>query len=251
MRSKIFLAVLAVIVIITLGAVIVVGKHKAARTGEVIHEPRSAHGFSRIEVNGLAEVTLRQGTREGVTVEGAASQSTGIETAVHDGTLVISTGQAGHLADWLRSGTDARTPHIVVDFVKLDRIESAGAIKVTAATIHTDQLDLDFAGACSLRIDDLHATHLRFEGSGAIKAEIAGAVDTQDVDLSGAGSYQASRLASNRAMIEVSGAGKAFVNAKTFLRATLSGAAVVEYVGDPQIEQEVSGLSKIVRRDAP
>jgi len=247
MRVKIFLAILAVIVIATLGAVAMKSRHRSAPIAEPIHETRSVSGFNRIKIEGLAEVTLRQGTREGVSVEGAP----GVETHVRNGTLEVSVGGSGHLSDWFILNKQARSTHIVIDVININRIESAGAVKLNAASIRSDQLDLDFAGACSLRIDDLQATHLHLDGSGAVMADIAGAVDTQDVDLSGAGSYQAPRLVSNRAVIRVSGAGKAFVNVKTFLKVDLSGASAVEYLGEPKIEQDVTGISKVVRRDAP
>jgi hypothetical protein len=250
MRVKIFLATLAVIVIATLGAVALMGKNRTSQATHFVRESLPVTDFNRIEINGLAEVTLRQGSRQEVTVEGAALQAANIATEVHNGTLEITVIEHGHLTDWLRSGGHGATPHITVDLIKIDRIESAGAVKITASSLRTETLDLDFAGACSLRIDDLQATHLKLDGSGAIKADIAGTVDTQDIDLSGAGTYQASRLVSNRAKVEVSGAGKAFVNAKTFLKVDLSGAAIVEYLGDPKIEQDISGISKIVRRDA-
>jgi hypothetical protein len=115
-------------------------------------------------------------------------------------------------------------------------------------TLHDRLSQLDFAGACKLKIGDLQATKLRLDGAGAIKAEIAGKVTDQDIDLSGAGSYLAAELVSDTAGVRVSGAGKAIVNAKTLLRADISGAGLVEYTGNPRLEQEISGIGKIRRR---
>jgi hypothetical protein len=94
----------------------------------------------------------------------------------------------------------------------------------------------------------LQATRLRLDGAGAIKAEIAGRVAEQSIDLSGAGSYQAVDLISDNVAVQVSGAGKAIVNAKTLLKADISGAGLVEYAGNPRLEQEISGIGKIRRR---
>ena len=75
-----------------------------------------------------------------------------------------------------------------------------------------------------------------------------GAASAQAADLSGAGSYLAVDLISDNVAVQVSGAGKAIVNAKTLLRADISGAGLVEYTGNPRLEQEISGIGKIRRR---
>ena len=64
-----------------------------------------------------------------------------------------------------------------------------------------------------------------------------------------AGSYQASKLASEEAVIEVSGAGKAVVNATNSLEVDISGAGAVEYLGDPKVKQSISGIGKVRRRE--
>jgi hypothetical protein len=87
------------------------------------------------------------------------------------------------------------------------------------------------------------------EGSGATKVELTGKVGVQVVDLSGAGSYLARGLESDRVEVHVSGAGKAFVNAKTSLAVEISGAGLVEYSGNPKLEQDISGVGKVRRRE--
>jgi hypothetical protein len=148
----------------------------------------------------------------------------------------------------MTGGSATRTPRIAIDLIQLERIEAAGAVNIVADSLKVNELRLDFAGACKLKIGDLQATKLRLDGAGAIKAEIAGKVTDQDIDLSGAGSYLAAELVSDTAGVRVSGAGKAIVNAKTLLRADISGAGLVEYTGNPRLEQEISGIGKIRRR---
>ena len=217
---------------------------------ELAREARPLSGFSRIEIEGQADVTLKQGASEGVTIEAPAQLMPRIRTEIRDRTLIISPEGQRHWWDWVVGGGATRSPRITIDFTRLERIEAAGAIKLTADTIKADDLRLDFAGACTLRVADLQAARLRLDGSGAVKAELSGKVGTQFVDLSGAGSYQAAELVSDSAVLRVSGAGKAMVNVATKLKVEVSGAGKVEYVGDPKVEQEVSGVAKITRRDA-
>jgi hypothetical protein len=246
---KIFVIVIVGVIIATLAAVATLATtRRHAPVGESQRETRVLTGFSRIEIVGMADVRLRQGTTEGATVEATGQLLPRIRTEVRDRTLFIDVAQERQWSDWMHWSGSRRTPRVTVDFIKLERLESAGAVKIVAESIRADELRLDFSGASSVRIANLQASGLRLEGSGATKAELAGKVGTQFVDLSGAGSYSATGLESDRAEVHVSGAGKAFVNAKTSLAVEISGAGLVEYLGDPKLEQDISGVGKVRRR---
>jgi hypothetical protein len=215
---------------------------------DVVRETRAVSGFSRIEIDGQADITLRQGATEGLTLEATAQGLKQIRTEVRGRTLRISLVDQSHWWQWMTGGSATRTPRIAIDLIQIERIEAAGAVNIVADTLKANELRLDFAGACKLKIGDLQATRLRLDGAGAIKAEISGKVAEQSIDLSGAGSYQAVDLISDNVAVQVSGAGKAIVNAKTLLKADISGAGLVEYTGNPRLEQEISGIGKIRRR---
>ena len=212
---KTVVIVIVGVIIATLAAVATLATTRRQPVGESQRETRVLTGFSRIEIVGMADVRLRQGTTEGATVEATGRLLPRIRTEVRDRTLFIDVAQERQWSDWMHWSGPRRTPRVTVDFIKLERLESAGAVKIAAESIRADELRLDFSGASSVRIANLQASGLRLEGSGATKVELAGKVGTQFVDLSGAGSYSATGLESDRAEVHVSGAGKAFVNAKT------------------------------------
>jgi len=227
------------------------GAGTPATAAEPVRETRVASGFSRIDIDGQADVILRQGTSEGVTIEASAQALRNIDTDVHRKTLSISLSDQRHWWDWILGGGATRSPRITIDFINLERIEAAGSVNFTASTLKTSDLRLDLAGASTLRIGDLQASRLRLDGAGAIKAELAGNVAAQFIDLSGASSYQAGGLVSETAALEISGAGKALVNASKSLKVEISGAGAVQYIGNPKLDQDISGVGKITRRDAP
>jgi hypothetical protein len=227
------------------------GAGTPALAADTVVETRVATGFSRIEIDGQADVILRQGASEGVAIEATTQALRQIETEVHGRTLSITLIDQRHWWDWVLGGGTTRSPRITINFINLDRIEAAGSVRFTANALKTEDLRIDFSGACTLRIGDLQASRLRLEGAGAVKAELAGNVAKQFIDLSGASSYQAGDLVSESAVLQVSGAGKALVNASKSLRVEISGAGVVQYLGNPTVEQEISGVGKITRRDAP
>jgi hypothetical protein len=214
---------------------------------EAIRETRAVSGFNKIEIEGQANVILRQGTAEGLTLDASAQALQSIKSVVRDRTLFVEINEQRHWWDWMVGGATTRTPRITIDFVKLDSIEAAGVVRVEVASLKTDDLRLDFAGACSMRIGDLQASRLRLDGAGAVKVTIAGKVPAQSIDLSGASSYQAGDLVGETATLQVSGAGKALVNAAKSLKVDISGAGVVNYIGNPTLEQEISGVGKVRR----
>jgi len=216
---------------------------------ELQEEARVAAGFHRIDIDGKFEVILVQGSTEGVTVEAPAAALPHIRTQVRGSTLIVEGVENRSIWDWFSAKGSGRAPRVTIRLRELDRIDAAGAVIVNADSLKTNDLRLDLAGACTIKIRDLQATSLRLDGSGAIKATIGGKVQRQRVDLSGAGSYLADGLASDEASVDVSGAGKAVVNAKSTLEVDISGAGKVEYLGDPKIKQSISGIGKISRRD--
>jgi hypothetical protein len=246
---KAFFIAFAVLVLGALVAIAAVSYARNAPTGEPVREDRPASGFHRLEITGQVEVTLVQGAAEGVTIEAPASALRRVRTEVRDGTLSIDAAEQGGMWQWFSGRRGSRTPRITVKLREVDLIEAAGAVTVTADSLKAGELRLDLAGACSVKFRDLQATTLRLDGSGAIKAEVGGNVLRQRIDLSGAGSFQASKLASEDAVVEVSGAGKAVVNATKSLGVDISGAGAVEYLGDPKVTQSISGIGKVRRRE--
>ncbi len=235
-----------------LAAVLLVGGAIPPTLGaEAVREPRPVSGFMRIEIAGLADVELRQGKAEALTIEASAEALRSIRSVVRNRTLVIEINEQRRWWDWMLGGGTTRTPRITVDFVHLDRIEAGGVVKFNIPSLKTDDLFVDLAGACTLRVGDLQASRLRVDGSGAVKLDFAGKVSTQSIELSGASSYQAGSLRSDIATLEVSGAGKALVNATRSLKVDISGAGVVNYIGNPTLQQEISGVGKVRRVEAP
>jgi hypothetical protein len=212
-------------------------------------ETRALPGFSRIEVVGDADIVLRQGKAEAVTIDAPAELLPRIRTVVQDRILYIDVAQERRLSDWTHMFGARQKPRITVDFIQLERLEAGGAIKLFADGLRANELRFDFSGASTIRIGNLQASRLHLEGSGATKVELTGKVGVQVVDLSGAGSYLARGLESDRVEVHVSGAGKAFVNAKTSLAVEISGAGLVEYSGNPKLEQDISGVGKVRRRE--
>jgi len=217
------------------------------RLGPVETEHRSLPPFRRIVVDGFAEVTLVQGGAESASVSAPSSQLSSFRTEVSDGTLTVVNTQAR--SGWgAFFGRGARHARVTVTFRDLESIDTSGAVKVRADRLRTEHLTLTGSGATYVRIADLDAKSLAVSGSGAMKVELGGRATEQKIDLSGAADYRAADLASDDARISVSGAGRVVVQVRRTLDVGLSGAASVEYIGNPKVTEEVNGAGRIKRR---
>jgi len=242
----VLLSVAAVAVAVCLESAYPATSFASSRSAEVA-EQRVLPPFSRIVVKGFAEVTLVQGGAESVIVEGGARP--GAQADISDGTLTIAGGRSRHWWSWPFGG-GARPVRVTVTFRALDAISAAGSVELRADRLSADRLAVSASGATSVRIADLDAKELSVDGSGAMKAELAGRTVTQKIAISGAGEYRAADLASQDARVTVSGAGQVVVRAEKTLRIVLSGAGSVEYLGNPEVTQEITGVGRVSRRAA-
>ena len=210
---------------------------------------RALPPFTRLEVSGMAEVVLVQGTSESVAVTAGGRRAGHADAQVRDGTLYIDAADSTRWWDHLLGRGGSRPAQFVVRFRDLSAIDLAGTVKLSAAALRASTLRISGAGGTEIRIDDLQARKLELEGNGALKAELAGSVAEQTIFISGAGDYRGARLASDAVSVSVSGAGKVVVHARVSLDASISGAGMVEYLGDPKVTEQVSGIGRVRRRN--
>jgi hypothetical protein len=219
-----------------------------ARGGEVVALQRALPPFTRMEVGGVADLTLVQGAAESVSFEVPAKQKDRVRIEVRDGTLHIgSAGSSGFFG--FVFGGNTRPLRATVTFRSLEAVEVSGAVKIRADGWKADALKLAVSGEAALRIAGLDVRELTISASGAVKADVAGRATDQRIAISGAGKYHAPDLVSENARVAVSGAGKVLVNAAKTLRIAISGAGSVEYLGDPEVTKDISGVGKVRRRE--
>jgi Putative auto-transporter adhesin, head GIN domain len=219
------------------------------RGGELTSEQRILTPFTRLAVAGMADITLVQGATEGVTFESPAKQMGRVRVEVRDGTLHIENGNTGNFWGFLFGGGN-RPVRATVTFRELQAVEIAGEVKLRADGWKSDKLALSISGAGTIRIAGLDTKDLAISASGAVKADVAGRATDQRLSISGAVDYRAPGLVSETARVSVSGAAKVFVNAAKTLKVSISGAGSVDYLGDPKVTQDISGMGRVKRRES-
>lgn len=246
-RTALPLLILAALVIAIGAAWYVLDRGFGHGGGELTAEPRALAPFTKIVVEGQVDVTLVQGPTESANVEAPSRQLRRVSTVVRDGTLLIASNDSRR---WWSSlfGGSLRPARVTVTFRELDGVRASGAVKLKAGGLKSDKLAVSVSGAASLRVAGLDVNELSVTGSGAIKADLAGRATEQTIAISGAGDYRAASLVSERANVSVSGAGRVVINAEKALKVGLSGAASVEYLGNPQVTQQITGAGRVKKR---
>jgi hypothetical protein len=222
---------------------------RAERGGEVTSEERTLPPFTRLAVGGAADITLVQGAAESVRFETSARQKSRVHVEVRDGTLHVDSAPSGGFLSFFFGGS-TRPLRATITFRQLEAVDVSGAVKLRAESWKAEKLAFSVSGEATLRIAGLDVTELALSASGAVKAELAGRATEQRIAISGAGNYRAAELASDNARVAVSGAGKVLLNVAKTLRIAIAGAGSVEYIGDPKVTQDISGVGKVRRRES-
>jgi hypothetical protein len=105
------------------------------------------------------------------------------------------------------------------------------------------------SGASRINISGLKNSDFKVDSSGASKLSLAGETKKLNIETSGASNIEAKDLHAEKANVESSGAGFVSVYATDQLDASASGAARIDYYGDPKtVNPEVSGPASINRK---
>jgi len=190
-------------------------------SSNVTSESRNVSGFEEVEFEGVGYLFIRQTGSESLTVEAEEDILPKIRTEVENDRLIIGP----------KPNTDLHTTkpiNYTLNVKDLHTLKLSGSGSIDAQGISTDKLAITISGA------------------GAIKT--SGKADSQDIDIGGVGNYQAEDLESKEVKIGIEGAGSAIVNVSDELDAKVSGSGSVEYIGDPTVDQDVSGVGRVSKR---
>jgi hypothetical protein len=204
--------------------------------------------FHEIDLGGQADVTLVQDDREAIDAD--VSGRGRVEATVADGRLSVHAVDRRRFFDGLFGHRKAESSAIRIHFRTLDKLGLGGNVNVSIPRLRTRALHIDASGGATLAIGDLQATTLTVDGSGALEAEVKGRVEEEHVSISGAGSFRAEGLRASHATVSVSGVGKVAVHAEQTLRADISGAGLIEYAGNPEVTEQVSGIGRVKRLES-
>lgn len=201
-------------------------------------EVREVSDFSEVALEGVGTLIIEQGDTESLTIEAEDRVLRRIESEVQGGRLTIRPARS----------FNTREPiiyHLRVD--DLTGIALSGAGSIEAQQLTTERLTLSLDGAGSLTIGDLSANVLEVTASGNGAVTLGGAVAEQSVSLTGTATFDAANLESQAATVVIDQAAQATVRVSDTLTASVGGAGRLQYIGNPDVRQEVSAAGSITQ----
>ncbi len=185
---------------------------------EIIKETRAVDDFHGIEVGGIFNVLLTQGSHTSVEIETTRKYMEKVTAETQRGIL--------HL-----SGKSIRKPkklNVYITAEEIDRLNVSGAANLEGQnTIRSETLKVTTSGAADANLD-VEVKALTTQSSGASGLKITGSANIHYAETSGASSLTAHRLRSNEARVTTSGASDAKINTAKLAQAHISGASTLE-----------------------
>jgi putative autotransporter adhesin-like protein len=209
-------------------------------SGHVITENRTVQGFDIIHVGYPANVLVRQGASEALTIEGDDNAVAAIRTQVVGGVLEID-----NQRDRKVYVTTSHPINITITVKDLRELDFDSAGQVTIQGLKTDRLKTLLDGAGTLTFDNLQVKSFDAGLSGAGSMHANGTVDTLGVSVDGLGSFDGEALHSQTATVTINGMGSANVWADGELSAEINGLGSVNYSGSAKVSKAVNGLGTI------
>ncbi|MCJ8210911.1 DUF2807 domain-containing protein [Mucilaginibacter sp. RS28] len=206
-------------------------------SGHQTSQSRKLGAFSRIDIEGGYDVTLKQDSSMSLTLSGDDNLLQYVKSEVNGNALQIRT----------TKNVCGKSPlKLVIGFKNIDELNTAGGIELHGdGKFNVQNLKLTFAGATKAKLD-INAATVETNGSGATDLTLSGQASSHKVTLSGEGKLHAFDLVTGKYRIETSGATDCEVNVLNELSINSTGASEVKYKGNPgTIHNDHAGASKV------
>lgn len=237
MNQKILIPVFVLMAVIFGACGVNINLNVDKGSGNITTQTRDVTNFDKIALNGIGDLTIIQGDREGLEIEAEDNVIPHILTQVKNGTLTISFDN--------KTIVPTKSIKFRVTMRTIHGMETQGVSNIQSDQIKTDRLEIGISGTGNINIRNLEADQLDANVSGAGNFTAVGKVNGQKITLSGAGNFNGEDMQSKTADITITGLGRVVAWVTDTLNVTISGTGGVDYYGSPQVSQQISGLGKI------
>jgi hypothetical protein len=210
-------------------------------SGVVKSETREVAEIQSISIDYPAEVTIRQGDSESVTIEAEDNLLPQLVAEVRNGRLHFENNER----NWGARVNPTETVLLTITVVELNEVHFPSAGKMQIDGLETDSLIVSVSGAGDVTLTELAAGEVNFSLSGAGNIDADGDSENLQLRISGLGNFNGGDLKSQNAEVHISGAGSATVWAEATLDANISGAGSIDYYGDPEVSERISGVGSV------
>jgi len=222
--------------------VLLVGCTRGVRgTGAMVARDFEIEDFTALDIRGGYHVTWRQSDNVSVTVEMQENLFDYLQVSVEGNTLSVNSTRNFHTSSRNRPQIYIYTPY-------LEMVSFYGAINAENWDIVSgESFSINGYGATNVNIS-LAVETLEIDLSGAGDFTLSGTAETANIITAGAANVSATHLQTRDASIRLSGAGNIDIAASDHLSVDVSGAGQVRYTGNPTIDRNISGLGRLEQR---
>jgi hypothetical protein len=212
-------------------------------SGVVKKQDRVATNFTGIELSLPAQVELRMGDKESVTVEADDNILPLVHVGVDGGTLQLR-------ASRKNLAFDTHLIRIVVTARDIRQLSVGGSGSITGSGLKAPRLTLEIGGGGSIDMKRVQSNTLNASIGGSGNIKLAGAARKLSVTIGGSGDVQAGLMRADEASVTIGGSGSATLWLVNALRTVIAGSGDVNYYGDPRTNNTIVGSGEIKRLGA-
>ncbi len=206
--------------------------------GKVMTQARAVSGFTGVGLSLPAQVEVRIGSVEGISIEADENLLPLIETVVKDGTLEIRPKRN-------RLSLDSKLMKMVVTARQVDHLKIGGSGSITAETLKAPKLGFEIGGSGSIAVKHAEADKVSVSIGGSGSTKVGGGKTKQlEVSIAGSGDVAAGTLQADEVEVSIAGSGDATVWARNSLKMSVAGSGDVQFYGEPNVRQSVVGSGR-------
>ena len=217
------------------------GLGSVAGSGISKTETRDLPEFTAIRIDYPAEIFIRQGEKQSVTISADDNLLPQLRTNVSGGVLTLVSNESNY-----RRRVNPTMPvqiEITVKDLREVSYPTAGSVRIE--NFQTDSLKITVDGAGELFLEDVTIGRLAVDLNGAGSVTAHGTGDSLVLRVDGVGSFKGADLSVVTAQVTINGAGSAVVWVKEQLTVNINGIGSVNYYGSPTVHQNVGGLGSV------
>lgn len=218
------------------------GGRSVTASGNVKTETRDVTGFTGISLSLPAKVTIKQGNKEGLTIEADDNYLPLIETVVERGQLRIRPTEK----NMSFKGRSMKL-NITIDAINIESLSVSGSGDIVADELNSPKLRTSIAGSGEVNIKSLTSDSVKVSIAGSGDLNLGGTSNELEGSIAGSGSIKADRLKAKNVVVKVAGAGEATIWATDTMKLSIAGSGDVKYWGEAKVTQSVAGSGSIKR----
>lgn len=227
-------------------------------SGKKATETRQVSNIQRVSLRATGELTIIQGSEEGLTVEADDNILPHLKSEMRGRELILGPEEGTSISPKtpirytlkvkeLDRASISGSGSIISDSIVTKDFSAsiAGSGKINLAKLDAQDVAFDISGSGKMSIDSLKGKTLEAKISGSGDYDLTGDVDKQTVTITGAGNYLGGDMKSSDATVRISGSGDVTLWSSSALNISITGSGKVNYYGKPSVSQTIAGGGNI------